>query len=54
VVKNYRQDRMPEPNHEIVACGFFDAHALPEDTTPGTLRRIQEVLEGLPVIATWR
>jgi hypothetical protein len=45
---------MPEPNHEIVACGFFEITALPEGTTPGTLLRIKEVLDGRPVIATWR
>jgi hypothetical protein len=45
---------MPEPNHEIVACGFFEVTALPEGTTPGTRLRLQEVLDGQPVIATWR
>src|ERR1700761_5479046 len=30
VVRHFRQDRLPEPNHEIVACGFFDAAALPD------------------------
>ena len=25
VVRQFRQDRLPEPNREIVACGFFDA-----------------------------
>src|SRR5882724_11317878 len=29
VVRQFRQDRMPEPNREIVACGFFELHALP-------------------------
>jgi 8-oxo-dGTP pyrophosphatase MutT (NUDIX family) len=54
VVRHFRQDRAPEPNREIVACGFFDAGALPPDTTPGTRLRIAEVLSGAPVIATWR
>jgi 8-oxo-dGTP pyrophosphatase MutT (NUDIX family) len=54
VVRNYRQDRMPEPNHEIVACGFFEPTALPEGTTPGTRLRIREVLDGQPSITTWR
>lgn len=54
VVRQFRQDRVPEPNHEIVACGFFDATALPEETTQGTRLRIAEVLEGRPKIATWR
>ena len=54
VVRNYRQDRLPAPNREIVACGFFDPADLPDDTTPGTRLRIAEVLEGKPPPATWR
>jgi ADP-ribose pyrophosphatase YjhB (NUDIX family) len=54
VVRQFRQDRMPDPNLEIVACGFFDTTALPEGTTPGTRLRIAEVLEGKPTIKTWR
>ena len=54
IVKHFRQDRLPEPNHEIVACGFFAANALPAETTQGTRLRISEVLEGRARIATWR
>ncbi len=54
VVRHFRQDRLPEPNHEIVACGFFDPAALPDETTPGTRLRIAEVLDGKPLTATWR
>ena len=53
-VRQFRQDRPPEPNREITACGFFDARMLPPDTTEGTRRRIAEVLENRPQIATWR
>ena len=54
VVRHFRQDRLPEPNREIVACGFFDPAALPDDTTPGTRLRIVEVLDGKPLPVTWR
>ncbi len=54
VIRHFRQDRLPEPNHEIVACGFFDVGALPVETTGGTRCRIAEVLEGRERIATWR
>src|SRR5688572_10273694 len=54
VIRQFRQDRLPEANHEIVACGFFDVVALPEETTRGTRLRIAEVLEGREPIATWR
>jgi 8-oxo-dGTP pyrophosphatase MutT (NUDIX family) len=54
VIRQFRQDRLPEPNREIVACGFYDAAALPAETTQGTRLRIAEVLDGTARIATWR
>jgi ADP-ribose pyrophosphatase YjhB (NUDIX family) len=54
LVRQFRQDRLPEPNREIVACGFFEAAALPAETTGGTRLRIAEVLQGRAPIATWR
>ena len=54
VVRQFRQERLPEPNREIVECRFFPITALPEGTTPGTRLRIAEVLDGRPLIATWR
>jgi ADP-ribose pyrophosphatase YjhB (NUDIX family) len=54
VISQFRQERMPEPNREIIACGFFDAKRLPPDTTTGTRLRIAEVLESQPVMVTWR
>lgn len=53
VVRDWRQDRMPEPNREIVACGFFAPDDLPPDTTPGTRLRLAEVLENRAVVADW-
>jgi ADP-ribose pyrophosphatase YjhB (NUDIX family) len=53
VIRNFRQDRLPEPNREIVACGFFQPLALPQGTSAGTRLRISEVLEGRDQIATW-
>ena len=54
VVRDFSQDRLPEANREIVACGFFALNALPAETTRGTRLRISEVLEGRTKIATWR
>jgi len=54
VVRQFRQDRLPEPNREIAACGFFAPGALPDGTTRGTRQRIAEVLEGRPPTPTWR
>ena len=54
VIRDFRQDRLPEANREITACGFFAADALPAGTTEGTRLRIREVLEGWAPITTWR
>ena len=53
VVREYLQDRMPERNHEIIACGFFSLADLPPDTTRGTRARIAEVLENRPPSEDW-
>jgi 8-oxo-dGTP pyrophosphatase MutT (NUDIX family) len=54
VIRHFRQARLPEPNREIIDCGFFAADALPQGTTEGTRLRIAEVLENKEPIATWR
>lgn len=54
LVRQFSQDRLPEPNREIIACGFFARAALPAETTRGTRQRIAEVLDGKPPTATWR
>ena len=54
VVRQFHQDRLPEPNHEIVECGFYAAGALPAETTRGTRLRIAEVLDGTAPGQTWR
>src|ERR1700741_4418749 len=43
LIRHFRQDLLPEPNREIVACGFFEAGGLPAETTEGTRLRISEV-----------
>ena len=53
VVRSFHQDRMPERNHEIIACGFFDVTELPPDTTRGTRLRIAEVVENKAITEDW-
>lgn len=53
VVRAFRQDTPPQPNYEILEHGFFSSVALPPDTTPGTRRRLAEVLDGQPVSERW-
>ena len=54
IVRSFRQDRKPEPNREIVDCGFFAPDSLPAETTVGTRLRIAEVLDQAPPTLTWR
>jgi 8-oxo-dGTP pyrophosphatase MutT (NUDIX family) len=54
VIRQFRQDRLPKPNREIIDCVFYDVAALPAETTQGTRLRIAEVLDGKARIATWR
>ena len=53
VVRVFRQDPAVRPNREIAERGFFSLDALPKETTPGTRRRLAEVLEGASVGAKW-
>jgi len=53
VIREFRQDSPPVPDHEIVAHGFFHPDDLPDGTTRGTRDRIAEVLSGAPISATW-
>jgi len=54
VVRAYRQERIPAPNSEIVACGFYPVSDLPPDTTAGTRQRIAELLDGREITQDWR
>ncbi|MCU0830276.1 MAG: NUDIX domain-containing protein [Rhizobiaceae bacterium] len=38
---------------EIIACGFFDPHALPDDVTGPTRRRLAEMLDDAPCDPFW-
>jgi len=53
VVRDFRQPSAPQPNHEIIAHGFFALDALPNDTTAVTRARIAEVLLGTPQSELW-
>jgi 8-oxo-dGTP pyrophosphatase MutT (NUDIX family) len=53
VVRDFRQDGLPAPNHEIIACGFFPLSALPPGTSRGTRRRLAEVLEDAQPSPDW-
>jgi 8-oxo-dGTP pyrophosphatase MutT (NUDIX family) len=53
IVRDFRQDVAPRPNHEIIAHGFFPLSALPEDVSRGTRARLAEVLDNAAVSELW-
>ena len=52
VVRRFREAGFTA-NSEIAEARFFPVGALPDGTTPGTRRRIAEVLEGAVPAAIW-
>jgi len=53
VIEDFTQPSPPRPDHEIVAHGFFKPDALPEDTSPATRARLNEVLNGAHTAERW-
>lgn len=53
VIEDFVQPSPPKPDHEIVAHGFFKPDALPDDTSPATRARLNEVLNGTKVAERW-
>jgi len=53
LVEEFRQTAPKQPDMEIKAAGFFPLDALPENTTAGTRRRIEEVLGGAEPSQWW-
>jgi ADP-ribose pyrophosphatase YjhB (NUDIX family) len=53
IVRDFHQDKLPEPNREIIEHGFFALDALPEDTGRATRARLDEVFRGVSVSEMW-
>ena len=53
IVRDFHQDKVPEPNREIIEHGFFALDALPPDTSRGTRARLDEVFKGVSVSELW-
>jgi ADP-ribose pyrophosphatase YjhB (NUDIX family) len=53
VVRDWKQERVPQSNMEIREQGFFSVDALPDDASNGARRRIAEVLGVAPRSDTW-
>lgn len=53
LIEDFTQTSPKLPDREIAEAGFFALDALPADTTPATLRRIDEVFRSADVSAHW-
>ncbi len=53
LVRDFRQDKPPQPTREIAASGFFALDDMPNDTTAATRARIAEVLGRAPISDRW-
>jgi ADP-ribose pyrophosphatase YjhB (NUDIX family) len=53
VVREFEWPSPPSPTWEIPEAGFFPLNKLPEGTSEGTRRRLEEILYGAPVSASW-
>lgn len=54
IIQNWKQDKIPEPNHEIKEVGFFFPDALPDQTVSGVRNRLAEIFDGIETRPTWR
>lgn len=53
LIEGFEQSTPKRPDYEIAEAGFFPLDALPDATTPATLRRIAEALDGTPATPFW-
>jgi 8-oxo-dGTP pyrophosphatase MutT (NUDIX family) len=53
VIEDFVQPASPTKNAEIVDHGFFAPDALPDDTSPATRARLNEVLNGAAAAERW-
>jgi hypothetical protein len=53
VVRDFRVLEPKRPDREIAEAGFFPLDRLPDETSPATRRRIDEIVRGAPPPDTW-
>ena len=53
IIEAWQQPTVPPPSFEIAEQGFFAPDALPEGTSAGTRRRVQEIVRGATPAARW-
>ncbi len=53
ILRQFRVERVKQPDKEIAEAGFFPLDRLPVGTTPATRRRLDEILSGQPPATEW-
>jgi len=53
VLRQFRIERVKQPDREIAEAGFFPLDRLPNGTTPATRRRLAEIISGQPAAVEW-
>ena len=53
VVREFEWPAPPLPSWEIPEAGFFPLNRLPDGTSDGTRRRLEEILYGAPLTTSW-
>ncbi len=53
IVREWERPSIPAPGYEIAESRFFSRDALPDGTTPGTRRRLNEIFAAAEVDARW-
>jgi 8-oxo-dGTP pyrophosphatase MutT (NUDIX family) len=53
ILRQFRVERVKQPDKEIAEAGFFPLDRLPVGTTPATRRRLDEILSGRPPATEW-
>ena len=53
VLRQFRVERIKQPDREFAEAGFFPLDRLPDGTTPATRRRLAEILSGQPPTVDW-
>lgn len=54
ICRAFEQAQPFKPNHEIIACEWFDRKSLPEDTSKATRAKIGEIFGERPKARIWR
>jgi len=53
VIREFVVEAIKQPDREIAEAGFFPLYALPESTTAGTRRRLDEIIRELRPPSDW-